>query len=373
MERALALARRARGRTSPNPAVGAVVVRDGAVVGEGFTQPPGQAHAEVVALCQAGLLAPGATLYVTLEPCCFHGRTPPCTAAIIAAGIAEVHLATLDPNPRVAGRGQAELERAGIATVLGNCAEAAREQIEGFSQLITSGRPWVTAKFAMSLDGKIATRTGDTRWITGPAARRRVHELRDDLDAVLVGVETALADDPQLTVRLDGTARDDRQPLRVVADSRGRLPLGARMLGEPGRTLVATTAVSSDIWRQALAARGVEVVVLPADAAGRVDLPALLQALGARGIADLLVEGGGRLLGALFEAQLVDKVYAFVAPVIIGGEGAPSPVRGIGADRLADAWQLRRVRVEQVGPDLLILGYVNDHEPVVRWSWGNTP
>lgn len=360
MERALALARRVRGRTSPNPPVGAVVVRDGVIVGEGATRPPGQAHAEIVALEVAGQQARGATLYVTLEPCCFYGRTPPCTQAIQAAGIAEVHLATLDPNPRVCGRGQAELTAAGIRTVVGEAAEAARDLIEGFAQLIRTGRPLVTAKFAMSLDGKIATRTGDSRWITGSAARRRVHEIRNDLDAVLIGIGTALADDPQLTVRLGAEAQDDRQPLRVVVDSRGRLPPSARLLREPGQTLIATTAAASTDWRQELASTGAEILVLPADASGRVDLAALLHALGARGIADLLVEGGGQLLGALFDAGLVDKVHAFIAPIIIGGDDAPTPVRGRGPARLADAWQLHRVRVEQLGPDLLVTGYVND-------------
>ena len=337
MRRALELAARARGRTSPNPMVGAVLVKDGRIVGEGFHPRAGEPHAEIFALRQAGEAARGATLYVTLEPCCHYGRTPPCTQAIIAAGVAEVHMAMLDPNPRVAGKGKAELEAAGIRTVVGECEEEARTLNEAFVHWITTGRPFVVAKFAMSLDGKIATRTGDARWISSPEARRRVHELRDQVDAILVGAGTVIADNPQLTTRLDKP--DVRHPLRVILDSRGRIPLHARVFQPdlPGQTLVATTEASPPAYRDALQARGVEVLVLPADADGRVDLDALLVALGQREVTSLLVEGGSTVLGAFFARGRVNKVLAFIAPLILGGERAPSPVGGTGVARVAEA------------------------------------
>jgi len=357
MARALELAARARGRTSPNPMVGAVLVRHGQIVGEGFHPKAGEPHAEIFALCQAGDRARGATLYVNLEPCCHYGRTPPCTEALIRAGVAEVHMAMEDPNPLVRGKGRAALEAAGIRVVVGEHEAEARQLNEAFIKYITTGRPFVTAKFAMSLDGKIATSTGESRWITGRAARRRVHELRDTSDALCVGVNTVLADDPRLTTRLDKA--EVRHPLRVVLDSRGRAPLSARVFDPelPGRTVVATTQAMPQGHRSALEARGVEVWVLPSDGQGRVGLPALLDCLGEHEVTSLLVEGGGSVLASFFEGRLVDKVLAFVAPLIIGGRDAPTPVGGDGALHLADALRLERMSVERVGEDVLIVGY----------------
>lgn len=365
MRRALELAARARGRTSPNPMVGAVIVRDGKIVGEGYHQRAGTPHAEIHALRAAGERARGATMYVTLEPCCFHGRTPPCTEALITAGIAEVHMAMLDPNPRVAGRGKATLEAAGIRTVVGEEEAAARTLNAAYATWITTGRPLVIAKFAMSLDGKIATRTGESQWITGPEARRRAHEARDVVDAILVGAGTVLADDPQLTTRLDGRS-DVRHPLRVILDSRGRVPLSARVFDPalPGHTMVATTAAMPDATRRGLEARNVQVLSLPADEAGRVDLTVLLNTLGRMEITSLLVEGGAAVLGSFFDAGLVDQVMAFVAPRIIGGATAPGPVAGRGAARLAATPWLRDVRVERLGSDLLLSGWVEKTEEV---------
>jgi len=363
MQRALELAARARGRTSPNPMVGAVIVRDGNIVGEGYHHRAGTPHAEIHALRAAGESARGATMYVTLEPCCFHGRTPPCTDALIAAGIAEVHMAMLDPNPRVAGQGRAALEAAGIRTVVGEEEAAARALNAAYVTWITTGRPLVIAKFAMSLDGKIATHTGESRWITGPEARRRVHETRDTVDAILVGAGTVLADDPQLTTRLDGRA-DVHHPLRVILDSRGRVPLDARLFDPhlPGRTVVATTAAMPEAIRRTLERQDVQVLSLPADEAGRVALPALLDALGRMEVTSLLVEGGATVLGSFFDAGLVDQVMAFVAPRIIGGAAAPGPVAGRGTPRLAATPRLRDVRVERLGRDLLICGWVEKSE-----------
>ena len=354
MRRAIDLAQSAVGRVSPNPPVGAVLVKDGRVVGEGATQPPGQAHAEIAALADAGQAAQGAELYVSLEPCAHTGRTPPCTDAIIAAGVAHVHVATLDPAPHTDGRGVAALRAASIAVDVEDDSREAREVIEAFAKHVTTGVPFVVAKFAISLDGKIATRTGDSRWISGEASRRRAHQLRAEADAVMVGIGTALADDPRLTVR-DVPLLRDRQPLRVVVDSGGRLPPEAAMLREPGDTLVAV-ANAGGSSRKALVGAGAEVLAVPG-AGDRVDLPELLRTLGSREVTSVLVEGGAELLGALFDARLVDKVVAFVAPVVIGGTQAPSAVGGTGAKGIVDALELTDVRYEQVGRDIMVVGY----------------
>ncbi len=356
MQRALALARQALGTTSPNPAVGAVVVKEGVVIGEGFTLPPGQRHAEIGALEQAGAAAQGAELYTTLEPCCHLGRTPPCTEAIIAAGVKTVHLAVIDPNPRVAGRGCAQLQAAGIQVVVEDT-QGAQELYEGFAKHIQSGIPFLTAKFAMSLDGKIATHSGDSKWVTGAASRRVVQEMRRECDAVLVGINTVLADDPQLTARDEGGSPLPRQPLRVVLDSQCRMPSEAKMLREPGNTLIVTSESASPARVAELADRGAQVLQVPLNEQGRVDLPETLAELGRRDVVNLLAEGGGIVLGSLFDAGLVDKVYAFIAPKIIGGEAAPTPVGGAGAPTMSQSCQLERTRWEQIGEDWLIIGY----------------
>ncbi len=360
MAHAIALARLALGQVSPNPAVGAVIVKNGNIVGQGFTQPPGSWHAEIMALRQAKELARDGTMYVTLEPCCHYGRTPPCTKAVIASGIREVHFATVDPNPIVSGKGKNELESHGIKTFAGEHEAQAKEIIEAFSKHITTGMPFVTAKFAMSLDGKIATRTGDSRWITSEESRRYAHQLRSTVDAVMVGANTVIADNPQLTVRCcggrGGTVR--KQPLRVIVDGRGRTPSGARIFREPGETLVATGKVGDEAVKQSLATAGAGVIELPYGE-GEVDLIALLRMLGKRGVTSVLAEGGGILLGSLFDAGLVDKVVAFIAPVVIGGAEARTAVGGDGAAKLIDARRLSGVRVEQLGTDVVLTGYVN--------------
>ena len=356
MQRAVELAHHVIGFTSPNPAVGAVLVKDGAEIGTGATQPPGQDHAEVVALKQASDLARGATLYTTLEPCCTWGRTPPCTKAIIDAGVAEVHFAVIDPNPGVSGDGRDELAAAGIRVVVEET-EGARELYEAFAKHITTGTPFVTAKYAMTLDGKIATHTGDSKWVTGPEARGFVQHMRRVCDAILVGVTTALTDDPYLTARDDEGNPLERQPLRVVLDSTCHTPVEAIMFRQPGSTLIATTKAAPDSRIEGLEQAGAEVVVLPSGEDRRVDLPALMDHLGSRGVVNLLVEGGGSVHGAFFDMGLVDKVYAFVAPVIVGGETSLSPVEGLGVAVMAGAWRLADTRTEQIGPDWLIIGY----------------
>ena len=355
MARALELAWSAVGLTSPNPPVGAVLVRGDRVVGEGFTQPAGQAHAEMVALNAAGDLARGATLYVTLEPCSHYGRTPPCTEAIIAAGVSEVHVATIDKNPRVSGSGIAQLRRADIAVHVGQGQYQADELSAPHSRLVSTGRPLVTAKFAMSLDGKIATRTGDSKWITGEESRRYVHELRARSDAIMAGIGTVIADDPQLTARRpDGTPLP-RQPLRVVVDSSGRIPLESALLRQPGEALIAASGGSEEKLAH-LEEAGAKILTLSA-LDGRVDLLVLLTELGDRGVTSVFVEGGATLLGSLFDAGLVDRVVAFVAPVIIGGDSALSPVGGVGVERMADALRLKDIQIQTFGEDVAVTGW----------------
>ena len=352
MERALELGWSALGTTSPNPAVGCVIVRNGEVVGEGYTHPPGQRHAEADALRQAGRRAQSATLYVTLEPCNHYGRTPPCSEAIVAAGVAEVRIAVRDPNPNVAGGGIARLNAAGVETRVGECATEAGRLIEAFAKHSATRMPFVTSKFAMSLDGKIAARSGDSKWISGSESREFAHLLRAQSDAIMVGINTVLADDPQLTARdADGNA-NERQPLRVVLDSRGRMSPDAKMLSAPGDTLWVTARPV----RPELVEGRAEYAVIGGDD-GRVDLRALMATLGERDITSVLVEGGGAVLGALFDLNLVDKVVAFVAPVIIGGKDAISPVGGVGIADMQDALRLRDVEVRRFGEDVAIIGY----------------
>lgn len=356
MQRAVELARMALGSTSPNPAVGAVVLKDGAVVGEGYTLPPGQRHAEIGALEQAGSLAAGSILYTTLEPCCHYGRTPPCTEAIVAAGVAEVVVGVVDPNPLVAGKGMERLREAGVATRL-ESVQGAEELYEAFGKHIITGLPFVTAKYAMSLDGKIATYTGDSKWVTGPLARAEVQRMRRECDAIMVGINTVLADDPQLTARDDEGLPLERQPLRVVLDSHGRTPSSARMLGEPGKTLIVTSSEAPGSEIERLRQAGAETWTSPLHEPGMLEMGEILVELGQRGVVSLLVEGGGITLGSLFDDGLVDKVKVFVAPVIIGGMLAASPVEGYGPESMAQAWRVDRTAIRQIGPDWLITGY----------------
>jgi diaminohydroxyphosphoribosylaminopyrimidine deaminase/5-amino-6-(5-phosphoribosylamino)uracil reductase len=363
MERALDLARRAQGWCSPNPAVGAVVVRDGEIVGEGWTQPVGEAHAEVVALRAAGDRARGATLYVTLEPCSHVGRTPPCTDAILAAGVNEVHAAMLDPSPWVNGQGIQLLEKTGIATVVGGHEAEARKLNEGYFAWMRTGRPFVTLKFAMTVDGKIATTTRASFWITGIEARRYVARLRSHVDAVMVGIGTVLADDPKLTARLgelgEPEAEPVHQPLRVVLDSTGRIPLTAQLVsgGLPATTLVCTTGRADQAHLRELEARGVETLVLP-ERDGRVDVVATMEALGKRGVTSVLAECGGTLAWSLLEQRAVDAVLAFVAPKIVGGRGAPTPVGGDGIPYMDQALELDDPQWQVFGRDVLLSAYV---------------
>lgn len=357
MARALALAERGRGRTSPNPMVGCVVVRGGVVVGEGFHARAGGAHAEVAALEAAraalgdgpGLLA-GATVYVTLEPCTFQGRTPPCVDLFLEHRPDRVVVACEDPNPRVAGRGIAQLRAAGIAIDVGVLEAEARRLNEVFAKYITTRRPFVVAKCAMTLDGKIATRTGHSRWVTGEAARRRVHELRDQVDAILVGSRTVMLDDPSLTTRLED--RQGKDPVRIVLDADEYLDAGRRVFHVESEAPT-WVAVTQDRDYPGAA----ELLRMPASGEG-VDMAALMDELGRREITSLLIEGGGTTLASAFDAGIVDKVLFFVAPKIVGGRDAVSPVEGFGRATMDDAIPLDDLKAEAVGEDLLITAYV---------------
>lgn len=350
MRSALGLGARGLGTTWPNPSVGCVIVRDGRVVGRGHTQPGGRPHAEVVALRQAGADARGATAYVTLEPCAHEGKSPPCTEALIAAGVARVVAPCPDPDPRVAGRGFARLRAAGIEVAEGCLAEEAAEAHAGFFLRVREGRPLVTLKLATSLDGRIATGSGDSRWITGPEARRRVHLMRARHDAVMVGIGTALADDPDLRVRLEGLVR---QTVRVVLDSRLRLPPDSRL---------ARSARECPVWvlhgpgarperAEALAGLGVRLIEVPAGERG-LEMRDCLAALGREGLTRVLCEGGGQIAASLLGAGLADRLALFTAGVAIGAEGQPG-VGALGLGRLAEAPRLRLHRVERVGADVL--------------------
>ncbi len=351
MQAALGLARRGLGDVWPNPAVGCVLVKDGHVVGRGRTARGGRPHAETVALTQAGEGARGATAYVTLEPCSHHGKTPPCAEALIKAGVARVVVAVEDPDPRVSGRGVDMLRAAGLVVETGLCAEEASEINAGFFHRIEFGRPLVTLKAATSLDGRIATHSGESKWITGTAARAAGHRLRAEADAILVGSGTAMIDNPDLTCRLPGL--EDRSPIRLVVDGRLRMPLTAKMIVSARQvpTWVLTQENNDPERVAALQECGVEVIELPAGPEDKVDLCAALQELGRRGLTRVLAEGGAHLSAALLRHNLVDRVAWFRAPLILGGDGIPAAV-SFGVDHLAQAPRFFRLGVAEMGDDL---------------------
>ena len=353
MRRAMELAERGVGFTNPNPMVGAVIVKGGKVIGEGWHERCGEWHAERNAFKNCTVPAEGATMYVTLEPCCHYGKTPPCTEAIIEHGIARVVVGMEDPNPLVAGKGIALLREARIEVVCGVEEEALREQNRVFLKYISTKLPWVAMKTAMTLDGKIATRTGDSKWITGAEARAYVHELRHRFMAIVVGIGTAVADDPLLNCRIEG--RGVRQPIRVVVDSNARLSLDSQLVKTAGeyRTIVAHTRFAPEESVKALREAGVEMLLCK-EKEGLVDVRNLLELLGQSGIDSILLEGGGSLNYTFLAEGLADELYAFIAPKIVGGMNAKTPVEGAGMEKMADAINLELENVLNVGHDVLL-------------------
>lgn len=361
----VSIAESVMGTTSPNPAVGAIIVKDGTIVGQGHTQPPGGDHAEVVAILQAGQAAQGASLYVSLEPCCFQGRTPPCTNAIINSGIKEVIFATVDHNPKVSGRGIDILRESGIRITHETTYEnSVRTLYEGFFKHVTTGLPFLTAKFAMTLDGKIATHTGDSKWISDPTSRQRVHIMRKFTDVVMVGINTVLVDNPRLTARPETPSINNNQPIRIIVDSHARTPPNSAMLKEPGTTIIATTkpkTPNTELLKNA----GAEIMTVPPQEDGKVDLNKLLDKLGQRGIVNILAEGGGTLFGSLFDLGLIDKVTAFVSPILIGGDKSPSPIQGSGRASIASSNRLENLDFVRLDNDILVTGYPSSGKSII--------
>lgn len=351
---ALRLARKAAGRTSPNPMVGAILVRGGKVVGTGYHRFAGADHAEIVALKQAGSRAKGATLYLTLEPCSHYGRTPPCADALIKAGIKEVVAGMADPNPLVAGEGFTKLRRAGIKVRVGVHEKECRALLEAFAKFITRRLPFVTLKLAATLDGKIASSSGDSQWVSGAKARALVHRWRNEYDAVLIGGATARADNPQLTCRTES----GRNPYRIVLDSRLRLALTSRLLRQkdPAKTIIATTRKAPPAKVRAIESLGAVVWRLPARG-NHVAWQPLLKKLAAMGVVSVLVEGGAAVAASALKEKIIDKVEFFYAPKIIGADGR-AMIDGLGLRKMAQALSLRELDVRRVGDDILLSGYL---------------
>jgi diaminohydroxyphosphoribosylaminopyrimidine deaminase / 5-amino-6-(5-phosphoribosylamino)uracil reductase len=340
MQKTLVLAAKGRYSAFPNPMVGCIIEKNGVIVGQGWHKRPGTPHAEILALKQAGDKAKGANVYVNLEPCSHYGRTPPCVNALIAAQVKEVHIPFIDPNPLVNGKGVDQLTASGIKVFIGEEATAAKKLNEVFFHYITTKRPFVIAKWAMSLDGKTIVDDNNNKWITSITARTHVHKIRAETAAILVGINTILEDDPELTAR-HLKNKSIRQPLRVILDSAGKLKSKAKVLQNDGvKTLIATTEKSSIKWRRSLMLENVEVVVLPADHVGRIDVLELLKELGRREISSLLVEGGMTVLTSFFQQKLVNKIYAYVAPQLLSGGYLPlsyENIKRIGKDLLITA------------------------------------
>jgi diaminohydroxyphosphoribosylaminopyrimidine deaminase/5-amino-6-(5-phosphoribosylamino)uracil reductase len=359
MRLALKLAQKAKGRTSPNPLVGAVVVKNNRVVGRGYHRGAGLAHAEVEALDDAGKAACGASLYVTLEPCCHTGRTPPCVQKITACGIKEVVFATEDPNPLNNGKGAQFLRRQGIKVFSSVLEREAKEMNRAFIKYITKKRPFVTVKVAQSLDGKIATRTGDSRWISSEASRKFTHKLRSRVDAVLVGINTVLQDDPLLTCRLNNRL-NKRQPKKVIVDSRLRLRPDLKIFSSysPAEVLVAVTSGASP--KRVLSFEKNARIIIAKNEKGRVDLRDLLRKLAKQGIAHILVEGGGEIIASLLKKKLVDEMFVVIAPKIIGGGRAPVSVAGEGVAKVTQAIKLKDIKLKRIGPDLCLQGLLKN-------------
>lgn len=356
MQRALRLAAKARGRTSPNPMVGAVLVKDGVIIAEDYHRKAGELHAEALALKHAGDAGRGADLYVTLEPCCHTDkRTPPCTQAILASGLRRVFVAMEDPNPKVAGKGIHELRSKGVDVAVGLCEAEARVLNESYCTYIVERRPFVILKSAMTLDGKIATPDGESKWITGEKARRMVHEMRSSVDALVSAIGTVKADNPQFTSRIRG----GRNPKRIIIDPNLETPLTHHVLTTPPETILVVSEAARKLYGDKtglLTMRGVEIISYDGD---RLDLAWLMKMLGERGITSVLVEGGSSLNASALQAGIVDKVAIFVAPKMIGGRNSLTPVGGDFFRSLGNPYRIERMHARHIGDDLLIEGYIS--------------
>ena len=354
MKRALHLAEKGRGRTSPNPMVGAVLVKRGKVVGEGYHARAGEPHAEIVAIKNAGEKAKGATLYLNLEPCTHYGKTPPCVPAVIEAGVKKVVAGMEDPNPLVKGRGVARLKQAGLNVKIGVLEKECHRLNEAFSKYIVKHEPFIILKVAATLDGKLATRNGESQWITGETSRRFVHRLRDQVDGVVVGIGTVLKDDPMLTARIRG----GRDPYRIVFDSRLRIPENAKVVDlSPSKTIVATTEMASQDKIARLRKKGVRILISDSKS-GKVDLKVSLLKLGEMGMMNLLVEGGSEISGSFLDQGLIDKIFFFLSPRLIGDPLAPGMFSGAGFASLKGAISIKDLKVRRIGEDILLEGYL---------------
>lgn len=347
MRKALSLAEKGKGKTSPNPMVGSVLVKGGKIISEGWHQRAGAPHAEAIALEKAGKNARGGTLYITLEPCCHtEKRTPPCTRAIINSGVKKVVVAMTDPNPKVCGKGLLELEKAGIRTVSGVFEDKAKELNEAYTKFIKTRMPFVTMKVAMSLDGKIATKTGDSRWITGEKARKLVHKMRSESDAILTAVGTVRADDPQMTARIKG----GKSPVRVLIDPELESPVNSKIFNTPPRTII----ISRKHLPGNLGVKGVEAIIYK----GELSLKWLMRTLGEMEIMSVMIEGGSSLTAHALEEGIVDKIAFFIAPVIIGGKEAYPAIGGRGVEKIKDAFKVKELKIKKIDPDFLLEGRI---------------
>jgi diaminohydroxyphosphoribosylaminopyrimidine deaminase/5-amino-6-(5-phosphoribosylamino)uracil reductase len=354
MKRALRLAEKGRGRTSPNPMVGAILVKDGKVVGEGYHAKAGEAHAEIIALQRAREEARGAVLYLNLEPCTHYGKTPPCAPKVIEAGVKRVVVGMEDPNPLVKGKGVEILRRAGLDVEVGILEKECRRSNEAFCKYILKGEPFVILKVAATLDGKIATRNGNSKWISGEASRRFAHKLRDQVDGVLVGIGTVLKDDPLLTARIKG----GRDPYRIVLDSRLKIPEAAKLIGaSPTKVVIAATELAPEDKIERLGKRGVRILTLDSKE-GRVNLKSCLSKLGEIGMMSLLVEGGSQVNGSFLDEGLIDKLLLFLSPKLIGDRLAPGIFGGRGVSNLQEAIPLKEIKAKRIGEDIFLEGYL---------------
>ncbi|MBI9059073.1 MAG: bifunctional diaminohydroxyphosphoribosylaminopyrimidine deaminase/5-amino-6-(5-phosphoribosylamino)uracil reductase RibD [Labilibaculum sp.] len=357
MQRAFELAKKGVGKVNPNPLVGAVIVRDDKIIGEGYHEFYGGPHAEVNAFRSAKENVEGATMYVTLEPCSHYGKTPPCAEAIVKNKIGKVVIGMLDPNPLVAGKGVKLLEENGIDVDYGYLCEELSEMNRVFLKFIQNKQPYVVMKTAMTLDGKIASHTGDSRWVSNPNSRKRVHELRNELSAIMIGVDTVIADDPILTTRLEG--KDGRNPIRIVVDSKARIPLESKILNscDQAKTMLAVTEKADSNKLKEIEELG-NVILKVKSSNGRVDLKDLMIKLGEEGIDGVLLEGGAILNFSSLQAGVVDEVMSFIAPKIIGGANAKTPVGGLGIEKMKDAIELENIEIKQLGNDLMLTGKI---------------